>query len=114
MRPGLKFIGVKDMEKRIQDVLDAAEGEEEGKENPLFMLLQQFGSLLRSKAFPSLLYVRDMSGVNGYMRKVGRVPASSSLMSSTHADARPTTSSSHHLSTSTSTSTLWRLPLPQT
>ena len=114
--PGLKFIGVRDMEKRIRDDLEAAEGrrlwDEEGEEDPLFMLLQQFGSLLRSEAFPSLLYVRDMSGVSGYMRRVGRVPASSSsLLSSTYSDARLATSSSHHLSTSASTSTLWRLPL---
>ena len=64
----------------------------------MFMLLQQFGSLLRSEAFHSLLYVRDMSGVSGYMRRVGRVPASSSsLLSSTYSDARLTTSFSHHL-----------------
>ena len=61
--------------------------------------------------FPSLLYVRDMSGVSGYMRRVGRVQASSSsLSSSTHSDASAT-SFSHHLSTSASTPTLWRLPL---
>ena len=116
--PGLKFIGVRDMEKRIRDDLDAAEGRRlwdgDGEEDPLFMLLQQFGSLLRSEAFPSLLYVRDMSGVSGYMRRVGRVPASSSsLLSSTYSDA-PATSSSHHLSTSASSSTLWRLPLTRT
>ena len=101
-----------------RDDLDAAEGrrlwdrEEEGEEDPLFMLLQQFGSLLRSEEFPSLLYVRDMSGVSGYMRRVGRVPASlSSVLLLTQSDARLATSSLHHLSTSTST--LWRFPLPQ-
>ena len=52
------------MEKKIRDDLDAAEGrrlwdgDEEGEEDPLFLLLQQFGSLLRSEAFPSLLYAR--------------------------------------------------------
>ena len=55
---------------------------------------------MRSKAFLSLLYVRDMSGVSGYksgyMRRVGRVPAFSSLLSSTYSDALPITSSTHH------------------
>ena len=75
--PGLKLIGVRDLV-------------EEGDEDPLFMLLQQFGSLLRSEAFPSLLYVMDMSGASGYMRRVGRVPASSSsLLSSTYPDGPP-------------------------
>ena len=79
------------------------------------MVLQQFRSLLRSEAFPSLLYVRDMSGVSGHMRRVGRVPASSSsLLPSTYSDASTATSSSHYLSTSASTSTLWRLPLTRT
>ena len=122
--PGLKFIGVRDMEKRIRDDLDAAEGrrlweeegeEEEGEEeDPLFMLLQQFGSLLRMEAFPSLLYVRDMSGVSGYMRRMGRVPMGSSsslVLTSTHSDACLTTSSMRH---STSTSTSWRPTLSRT
>lgn len=111
--PGLKFIGVRDMEKRIRDDLDAAEGrrlwdEEGGEDDPLFMLLQQFGSLLRSEAFPSLLYVRDMSGVSGFMRRVGRVPvvlSSSSLLASDF----PATSSMQH---SALPSTSWRPTLP--
>lgn len=114
--PGLKFIGVRDMEKRIRDDLEAAEGrrlwddgeeQEQQEEDPLFMLLQQFGSLLRSEAFPSLLYVRDMSGVSGFMRRVGRVPAmASSSLLSMDSDAPST----HQLSTSASTSSMsiWR------
>jgi hypothetical protein len=118
--PGLKFIGVRDMEKRIRDDLDAAEGrrlwegDEEGdEEDPLFMLLQQFGSLLRSEAFPALLYVRDMSGVSGHMRRAGRVPlvSSSSLLSSMDSEACATTSSTHRSTSS------WRptlLPVART
>ena len=46
---------MRDMEKRIRDDLDAAEGrrmwdgEEEREEDPLFMLLQQFGSFFQER-----------------------------------------------------------------
>ena len=122
--PGLKFIGVRDLEKRIQDDLDTAEGRRllsleeadgEGEEDPLFMLLQQFESLLRREAFPSLLRVRGMSGVSGHIRRVGRVPASSSSLS-TYFDTCLATSFTHHSrSTSASTSSSsWCVTLPQT
>ncbi|PPQ76433.1 hypothetical protein CVT26_013003 [Gymnopilus dilepis] len=90
--PGLTFIGVRDMERRLLgDADDAArrrrenqglqqlhnQGQGQGQEwdeDPYFMLLEQFGSLLRKEAFPSLLFVRDMSKESDLIRKTGRMP----------------------------------------
>lgn len=52
------------------DEEEAEGGEGEHREDdPYFALLQQFGSLLRCEAFPSLLYVRDMSWESDVMRR---------------------------------------------
>lgn len=76
---GVELIGVRDMERRL--VGDAEEwarrmrgGEGAGDdEDPYFMLLEQFGSLLRPEAFPSLLAVRDMSWESDTARRTGRL-----------------------------------------
>jgi hypothetical protein len=76
---GVELIGVRDMERRL--VGDAEEwarrmrGGEGGAddEDPYFMLLEQFGSLLRPEAFPSLLAVRDMSWESDVVRRTGRL-----------------------------------------
>jgi hypothetical protein len=77
---GVELIGVRDMERRL--VGDAEEwarrmrGEGAGggdDEDPYFMLLEQFGSLLRPEAFPSLLAVRDMSWESDVVRRTGRL-----------------------------------------
>ncbi|CAA7268226.1 unnamed protein product [Cyclocybe aegerita] len=76
---GLQFIGVRDMERRLVGDADEAMRRHEHapqaseEEDPYFMLLEQFGSLLRRAAFPSLLYVRDMSAASNMMRKTGRM-----------------------------------------
>ncbi|KAF9031604.1 hypothetical protein BJ165DRAFT_1411113 [Panaeolus papilionaceus] len=43
------------------------------REDPYFMLLLQFGSLLRREAFLGLLKVRDMSPESDWVRRVGRM-----------------------------------------
>lgn len=84
--PGLEFIGVRGLEKRL--VGDADEwvrrrrsghipNEEEEHEDPYFMLLQQFGSMLREEAFPSLRFVRDMSWFSHVIRRCGRLQVDS-------------------------------------
>ncbi|KAF9524172.1 hypothetical protein CPB83DRAFT_910133 [Crepidotus variabilis] len=84
---GLEFIGVKGMERRLVGDLeeslrrrreryyaqDAEDNMDEDEDDPYFMLLQQFGSLLRLEAFPSLRYVRDMSWESDVMRRTGRM-----------------------------------------
>ncbi|PPR04237.1 hypothetical protein CVT24_013341 [Panaeolus cyanescens] len=43
------------------------------REDPYFMLLQQFGSLLRREAFPGLMKVRDMSPESDFVRREGKM-----------------------------------------
>lgn len=78
---GLEFIGVRGLEKRL--VSDADEfmrrrrfGHQDPEEFPYFMLLQQFGSLLRKEAFPSLKYVRDLSWESDALRRMGQINSS--------------------------------------
>ncbi|KIM37156.1 hypothetical protein M413DRAFT_448665 [Hebeloma cylindrosporum] len=115
---GVEFIGVRDMERRL--VGDAEEWarrmRSEGAaaaaaddEDPYFMLLEQFGSLLRPEAFPSLLAVRDMSWESDVVRRTGRLglglggraPLSISLSSST-SSSRDHSDSSEYPYTTTS------------
>ncbi|KDR67440.1 hypothetical protein GALMADRAFT_161673 [Galerina marginata CBS 339.88] len=90
---GLTFIGVRDMERRlVGDADDAARRRRENRglihaqtqgggqgagqgeeEDPYFMLLEQFGSLLREDAFPALRFVRDMSWESDVIRRTGRM-----------------------------------------
>ncbi|KDR67436.1 hypothetical protein GALMADRAFT_258387 [Galerina marginata CBS 339.88] len=88
---GLTFIGVRDMERRlVGDADDAARRRRENQglaqyqgqgltqgqaqeEDPYFMLLEQFGSLLREDAFPALRFVRDMSWESDVIRRTGRM-----------------------------------------
>ena len=71
--PGLEFIGVRGLEKRF--VNDAAEfvRTSSTEEYPYFMLLQQFSSMLRVEAFPSLRCVRDLSWQSDKIRRTGRL-----------------------------------------
>ncbi|KAF8147478.1 hypothetical protein B0H34DRAFT_669518 [Crassisporium funariophilum] len=75
--PSLEFIGVRDMEKRIGDDLEAAEGRRRGRrereEDPLWALENQMGSLLDRTAFPNLRYIRDMSWGSDLVRRTGMV-----------------------------------------
>lgn len=64
--PALQFIGIRDLDKRLQDDMDLARG---GEGQEFFMLLEQMGSLLRKEAFPMLRYIRDMSWRSDLMRK---------------------------------------------
>ena len=116
---GVELIGVRDMERRL--VGDADEwarrmrgGEAGGAggddEDPYFMLLQQFGSLLRPEAFPSLLAVRDMSWESDVVRRTGRLglgrapqPTPSRDDESSHSSSSANTPSSGLDSTTTTT-----------
>ncbi len=76
---GLEFIGVRGLEKRLVGDADECMRRRrfghhlEAEEDPYFMLLQQFGSLLREEAFPSLRYVRDLSWESDIMRRTGKM-----------------------------------------
>jgi len=67
--PALEFIGIRDLDKRLLDDLGLARGRDLDDDSPLFMLLQQIGSLLREEAFPSLRYIRDLSQGSDIMRR---------------------------------------------
>lgn len=76
---GLEFIGVRGLEKRLVGDADECMRRRrfghhlEADEDPYFMLLQQFGSLLRAEAFPSLRHVRDLSWESDTMRRTGQM-----------------------------------------
>ncbi|KAF4623218.1 hypothetical protein D9613_001293 [Agrocybe pediades] len=84
---GLVFIGVRGMERRLRGDGEEAVarrrgrvggaladmGEGEGEDDTYFMLLEQFGSLLRREAFPNLRRVRDMSWESDVFRRTGRM-----------------------------------------
>jgi len=96
---GLRFIGVRDMERRLVGDADEAMrreryGNANHQEEPYFMLLEQFGSLLRKEAFPSLLYVRDMSVESDVMRRSGRMGGPPSPFTSNVSVSTPVASSS--------------------
>ena len=85
--PGLEFIGVERLERRLISDADKwvwrrrsghVSNEEEEHEDPYFMLLQQFGSMLTEEAFPSLRFVRDMSWYSDIIRRSGRLQVDSS------------------------------------
>ena len=126
---GLVFIGVRDMEKRLitdaDDALRRRRGDVGGvihqqnqfpqqhqhgqgggilDEDPYFMLLEQFGSLLRSEAFPCLRYVRDMSWESDIYRRTGRMSLLSSPSSSSSSLDSPGLSPSSAWSSSSSAS----------
>ena len=65
----LELIGIRDIDKRLMD--DAAMSFSASTEDDavFFPLLEQLSSLLRSEAFPSLRYVRDLSEGSERMRK---------------------------------------------
>lgn len=71
--PGVEFIGVRGLEKRL--VNDATEFMRTSSvdEYPYFMLLQQFSSMLRVEAFPSLRLVRDLSWESDKIRRTGKL-----------------------------------------
>ena len=81
--PMVRFIGVRGMEKRLRRDLEESRRRERygyggygganGDRDAYFALLEQFGSLLRKEAFPSLLYVRDMSVESDVMRRTGKM-----------------------------------------
>ena len=62
------------------------------EEQPFFMLQEQFGSLLRREAFPSLVSIRDMSWESDLIRKSVGIGCSSELESPTVVPATPTPS----------------------
>lgn len=79
---GLRFIGVRGMERRLVGDLDEAlrrRGRDAGTvtdvvlNDAYFALLQQFGSIMSKAAFPKLTYVRDMSWESDIMRSTGRM-----------------------------------------
>uniref|UniRef100_A0A8H8CEC0 Uncharacterized protein n=1 Tax=Psilocybe cubensis TaxID=181762 RepID=A0A8H8CEC0_PSICU len=99
--PGLERIGVRGVERRVRSDWEDAErraggayvyevvdgvvrvgassdaGVRNGGEDyPFFMLAEQFGSLLRREAFPSLARVCDMSWESDMIRKSGRLSPS--------------------------------------
>ncbi|TFK76783.1 hypothetical protein BDN72DRAFT_9578 [Pluteus cervinus] len=69
--PALKFIGIRDIDKRLLDDIALAPNTALDDDTPFFMLLEQMGSILRREAFPSLLYIRDMSWESDVMRRSG-------------------------------------------
>ena len=62
------------------------------EEQPFFMLQEQFGSLLRREAFPSLVCIRDMSWESDLIRKSVGIGCSSEPELSTADPAMPTPS----------------------
>jgi hypothetical protein len=62
------------------------------EEQPFFMLQEQFGSLLRREAFPSLVCIRDMSWESDLIRKSVGIGCSSEPEMSTVDPATPTPS----------------------
>ncbi|KAJ7590218.1 hypothetical protein C8J56DRAFT_937123 [Mycena floridula] len=73
--PNVKFIGIRDIDKRLRDdIAFARENNYANDDNleddsPFFSLLEQIHSLLRSAAFPSLKFIRDLSGESDRMRR---------------------------------------------
>lgn len=70
--PSIQFIGIRDLDKRLRDDMELASGrggdeDEQGWE--FFMLMEQIGSMVRREAFPSLMYIRDLSLGSDLMRK---------------------------------------------
>ena len=61
-------------------------------EQPFFMLQEQFGSLLRREAFPSLVCIRDMSWESDLIRRSVGIGCSSEPESSIVESATPTSS----------------------
>lgn len=75
LREGRGMLALEDGVGHEEDDYGSGNGDvdDDDDADPFFMLLEQFGSLLRREAFPGLLYVRDMSWTSGLMRKSGRV-----------------------------------------
>ncbi|KAH7884147.1 hypothetical protein F5I97DRAFT_1662398 [Phlebopus sp. FC_14] len=70
--PHLRFIGIRDIDKRLVD--DAAAFPSDVEDDaPYFPLVEQISSLLFNDAFPSLRYIRDLSRASHSMR-VGQRP----------------------------------------
>lgn len=73
--PNVKFIGIRDICKRLKDDIAFARGnspsfqENLEDDSPFFSLLQQMHSLLRSAAFPALTFIRDLSPQSDDMRR---------------------------------------------
>ena len=63
--PRVELIGIRDIDTRLREDPDVA-----GADTSYFPLFEQLSSLLRRDAFPSLLYVRDMSEESHRMRMV--------------------------------------------
>lgn len=99
---GVQLIGVRGMEKRLfndldnslrrhpppalsfddDDDVDVDAIPRPAADNVYFALLQQFGSLLRKEAFPSLRFVRDLSWESDQLRRsccISPLPASATL-----------------------------------
>ena len=53
----------------FSSILDEEENRHDLEEQPFFMLQEQFGSLLRTEAFPSLVCIRDMSWESDLIRR---------------------------------------------
>lgn len=69
--PHLKFIGIRDIDKRLLDDISFAPNSSPDDARTFFMLLEQIGSILRAEAFPSLRYIRDLSWESHGMRQSG-------------------------------------------
>ena len=97
--PGLELIGVRGLEKRfINDAAEFTRTDSE-EEYPYFMLLQQFSSMLRTEAFPSLGRVRDLSWQSNKIRRTSRLrpgPKGFDRPSATFSFLRPSRLSPSH------------------
>ncbi|KAG6332288.1 hypothetical protein ID866_6801 [Astraeus odoratus] len=65
--PHLRFIGIRDIDKRLADDASSFPADVED-DAPFFPLLEQISSLLFNNAFPSLRYIRDLSRVSHAVR----------------------------------------------
>ncbi|EGN94219.1 hypothetical protein SERLA73DRAFT_188842 [Serpula lacrymans var. lacrymans S7.3] len=65
--PRIEFIGIRDIDKRLEDDASAFPGNE-ADDAPFFPLVEQLSSLLHAEAFPSLRYIRDLSRASHTMR----------------------------------------------
>ena len=67
--PKLELIGIRDIDKRLIDDASVVPSAPLWDHAPFFPLLEQLSSLLRTQAFPSLRYIRDLSEMSDAMRR---------------------------------------------
>ncbi|KAF5312943.1 hypothetical protein D9619_003833 [Psilocybe cf. subviscida] len=83
---GYVFASAEDVQSDGEDALWDGNDEPQaqpGTVDPYFMLMQQFGSLLREESFPRLRYLRDLSWESDVIRRTGRMGSGDILLDAT-------------------------------